>query len=42
MLPAPSGGPFAQITGFFHAHLQLGEAREKTKAWVGRVMAFDR
>ncbi len=29
------------IAGFFHAHLKLGEGREKTRAWVRRVMAYD-
>ncbi len=29
------------ITGFFHAHMKLGEGREKTRAWVRRVMAYD-
>ncbi|TDI13437.1 MAG: glutathione S-transferase family protein [Acidobacteria bacterium] len=29
------------IAGFFQAHLKLGEGREKTRAWVRRVMAYD-
>ncbi len=29
------------VTGFFHAHVKLGEGREKTRAWVRRVMAYD-
>ena len=29
------------IAGFFHAHLKLGEGREKTRSWVRRVMAYD-
>jgi len=29
------------VTGFFLAHLKLGEGREKTRAWVRRVMAYD-
>ena len=31
--------PFAT---FFQKHLELGEGRERTRAWVERVMAFDR
>jgi glutathione S-transferase len=29
------------VVGFFHSHLKLGQAREKTRAWVRRVMAYD-
>jgi glutathione S-transferase len=29
------------VTGFFRAHLRLGEDRDKTRAWVRRVMAHD-
>ena len=29
------------VAGFFHAHLKLGQDREKTRAWVRRVMAYD-
>ena len=29
------------ISSFFHAHMKLGEGREKTRAWVRRVMAYD-
>ncbi len=29
------------VTGFFHAHVKLGEGRERTRAWVRRVMAYD-
>ncbi len=29
------------IAAFFGAHLKLGEGREKTRAWVRRVVAYD-
>ncbi len=29
------------LVGFFHAHLKLGQDRDKTRAWVRRVMAYD-
>ncbi len=29
------------IAGFFRTHLNLGDGREKTRAWVRRVMAYD-
>lgn len=33
-----AGHPIAQ---YFHANLQLGEGRERTRAWVRKVMAYD-
>jgi len=30
------------IAPFFQQHLKLGEGRERTRAWVERVMAYDR
>jgi len=30
------------IAAFFAEHFHLGEGRERTRAWVGRVMAYDR
>ena len=29
------------IAKFFHDHMTLGEGREKTRAWVRRLMAYD-
>lgn len=29
------------VSGFFHTHLKLGQDREKTRAWIRRVMAYD-
>lgn len=29
------------LIGFFRTHLKLGEGREKTRAWLRRVMAYD-
>jgi len=29
------------IAGFFQANLGLGEGREKTRAWVRKLMAYD-
>lgn len=29
------------IANFFYTHLKLGQNREKTRAWVRRVMAYD-
>jgi len=34
---AAAGGPVA----FLHENFQLGEGRERTRAWVGQVMAYD-
>jgi glutathione S-transferase len=36
---AAAASPIAQ---FFREHLKLGEGRERTREWVGRVMAHDR
>jgi glutathione S-transferase len=30
------------VSAFFDAHLKLGENRDKTRAWLRRVMAYDR
>ncbi len=40
MIPAEAaamGGPVA----FLHENFRLGEGRERTRAWVGKVMAYD-
>jgi glutathione S-transferase len=29
------------VAGFFHAHLKFGDGREKTRAWMQRVLAYD-
>ncbi len=29
------------IAGFFHAQMKIGQGREKTRAWVRRVVAYD-
>ena len=29
------------VFAFFREHLKLGEGRDKTRAWVERVMAWD-
>jgi len=34
---AAAGGPVA----FLHENFHLGEGRERTRAWVGKVMAYD-
>ena len=41
MVPAEAaqGSPIAE---FFQKNLQLGDGREKTRAWVEKVMAFNR
>ncbi len=30
------------IVQFFHDHFQLGDGRDRTRAWCGRVMSYDR
>ena len=29
------------VAGFFHAHLNFGDGREKTRAWMRRILAYD-
>lgn len=33
---------FAKALEFFRQHLSLGEGRDKTRAWVERILVFDR
>ncbi len=42
MVPAEAGGPDNPIVQFFIDNFHLGEGRDKTREWVGRVMAYDR
>ena len=42
MVPAEAGGPDNPMMQFFHDNYRLGDGRDKTKAWVGRIMAYDR
>ena len=42
MLPAESGGEGNPIFQFFIDSFRLGERRDKTREWVGRVMAYNR
>lgn len=42
MLPPEAGGPENPIVQFFNDNLDLGEGRERTRDWVGRVMSYDR
>ncbi len=41
MVPPEAGGE-NPIVQFFIDNLSLGEGRDKTREWVGRVMAYDR
>ena len=41
MLPEAAAGTHP-IAKFFFDNLHLGEGRDRTRAWAGRVMAFDR
>ena len=42
MAPAEAGGPDNPIAQFFIDNLTLGDGRDKTREWVGRVMSYDR
>ena len=42
MLPPELGGPDNPLHQVFIDHYELGEGRDKTREWVGRVMAYDR
>lgn len=42
MVPPEAGGPDNPIMQLFIDNFSLGEGRDKTRAWVGRVMAYDR
>lgn len=42
MFPADAGGEDNPIQQFFIDNFSLGEGRDKTREWVGRVMAYDR
>lgn len=37
----PQNAQAHPVVGFFHSHLKYGEGREKTRAWVRRVLAYD-
>ena len=38
----PVEGPFKELSEFFVKSLKLGEGRDRTRAWVQKVMAYDR
>ena len=42
MVPPEAGGEGNPIVQFFIDNFHLGEGRDKTREWVGRVMAYDR
>ncbi len=42
MVPAEAGGQGNPLVQFFIDNFSLGEGRDKTREWVGRVMAYDR
>jgi glutathione S-transferase len=42
MVPPAAGGPDNPLVQFFIDNLSLGEGRDKTRQWVGRVLAYDR
>ncbi len=42
MVPQEAGGADNPIVQFFIDNFSLGEGRDKTREWVGRVMAYDR
>lgn len=41
MLP-PEAERFGQVAAFFRRNLSMGENRDRTRAWVRRVLAYDR
>ncbi len=42
MVPPEAGGPDNPLVQFFIDNYSLGEGRDMTRAWVQRVMAYDR
>jgi glutathione S-transferase len=42
MLPPEAGGANNPLVQFFIDNFRLGEGRDKTRAWVQRVLAYDR